>query len=163
MPITEYNASMPLTKLTYETGPATFIQFAVLGLLNIATGVQSVVLTCQKDNNDCLGNLLDSFIFYLLILGWFGAVSALGFIAQHRRSQKLAWLLIFAEIAIAGVAFMNIKLNLKYHNGWLTLITSIVDLVLAIWIISLAWRLSKASGGRVVTNQRARKRRPAAK
>jgi cell division protein FtsB len=153
---------MPLTKLTYETGPATFIQFAVLGLLNIATGVQSVVLTCQKDNNDCLGNLLVSFIFYLLILGWFGAITALGFIAQHRRSQRLAWLLIFAELAIAGVASLNIKLNLKYDNGWLTLITSIIDFVLAFWIITLAWRLSKASGGRVVAKQkqRARKRRP---
>lgn len=163
MPVREYNASMPLTKLTYETGPATFIQFAVLGILNIATGVQSVVLTCQKDNSDCLGNLLVSFIFYLLVLGWFGAVTALGFFAQHRRDKKLAWLLIFAELAIAGVAFLNIKLNLRYHIGWLTLITSITDLILAIWIITLAYRLSKASGGRVVVKQRARKRRPASK
>ena len=38
--------------------------------------------------------------------------------------------------------------------------TSIADLVLAIWIITLAYRLMKAGSGRVVvTKQRARRRR----
>lgn len=151
-------AFMPFTKLTYETGPATFIQFITLGLLNIATGLQSVAQTCQKAGDDCLGNFLISFIFYLVVLAWFGGVAALGFLAQARRSKRLALLLILAELAIAGVAFMNIRLNLRYDHGWLTLFTSAVDLILAIWIITLAFRLTRASGGRVVVKQRTRKR-----
>lgn len=146
-------------KLTYETGTATLIQFIVLGIMNILTGLDSVVITCRHDSANCLENVLTSFVFYILIITWFGIVCVLGFFAEHKRSKRLAQLLIFAEILIAFVAFFNIKLNVKYHNGWLTLMTSLADLILAIWIITLAYRLSKASGGRVAVKNRARKRR----
>lgn len=156
-------ASLPYNahgmKFTYETGPATLIQFVTLSMLNIATGLQSVSETCSKDGADCLGNFLISFIFYLLIVGWFGFVSVLGFAAQHRRSKRLAQLLILVEMLIIFVAALNIKLNLTNDNGLLTLFTSIVDLLLAIWIITLAFRLMRASGGRVVAKQRGRRRK----
>lgn len=148
-------------KLTYETGSATLVQFIVLGMMNILTGLDSIAQTCRHDSTNCLENVFTSFVFYVLIITWFGIVCVIGYAAEQKRSRRLAQLLILAEILIAFVAFFNIKLNLKYHNGWLSLMTSVADLILAIWIITLAYRLMKAGSGRVVasTKPRARKRR----
>lgn len=146
-------------KLTYETGLATMIQFIVLSFLNILTGLDSIIATCRHDSSSCVSNTLTSIIFYILIVAWFGIVCVLGYAAQERRSKRLAQLLILAEVMVAFVAFFNVRLNLRYHNGFLSLFTSITDLILAIWIITLAYRLIRAGGGRVVAKQRGRKRR----
>jgi hypothetical protein len=132
-------------KLTYETGTATLIQFIVLGLLNILTGVSSTVSSCRSDS-DCLGSVFLNFIFYVVLIGWFGILAILGFGAQHKRSRRLAQILIAAESMVALVALFDAK----HHNNNLELITSLADLVLALWVISLAYRLIKSGGGRVV-------------
>jgi hypothetical protein len=132
---------MKLTQLTYETGIATLVQFIVLSLLNILNGITSVVSTCVK-GQDCITNLLVSVILYLLLVGWFGFVWLLGYNAQERRSKRLAQLLICTEGLIALLAFYNIK----HHNGAVGIITSIVDLVLCVWVIWLAFRLMRAAG-----------------
>lgn len=150
-------------KLTYETGTATIIQFIVVGLLNIANGLDSIVTTCRHSGGDCLGNVFSSVVFYILIVGWFGAVVVLGYLAQERRSRRLAQLLIATEALIGLVALFNTKLNLTYHNGLLSLATSLADLVLAIWVISLAFRLMRAGGKRIAPRQRPRKRQSASK
>jgi hypothetical protein len=146
-------------KLTYETATATLIQFMVLGLLNIANSIYSIVTTCHHPGGDCVGNMFSSLIFYIFITGWFGVLCVLGYLAQDRRSRRLALLLIMAEAAVTLVALFNIKLNLKYHSGMLSLVTSFVDMVLAVWIINLAFRLMQAGAGRVGARQRARRRR----
>ena len=143
-------------KLTYETGTATIMQFIVLGLLNIANGLDSIVTTCHHPGGDCVGNVFSSLIFYILLMGWFGGVAVLGYLAQERRSKRLAQLLIITEAMVSLIALFNIKLNLKYHNGFLGLGTSIIDVVLAIWIITLAYRLMRSGGKRIP----ARRRRP---
>jgi len=145
-------------KLTYETATATLIQFIVLGLLNIANGLDSIVTTCHHAGGDCLGNVFSSLIFYILTVIWFGMVLFVGYIAQERRSKRLAQLLIAAEGLISLVALFNIKLNLKYHSGFLSLGTSLLDLALAIWVITLAYRLMRAGGKRIPVRQRSRKR-----
>lgn len=145
-------------KLTYQTGTGTVIQFIVLSLLNIVNGIVSIVTTCTHPGGDCTGNILSSIIFYILIVSWFGVVLILGYLAQQKRSRRLAQALIAAEGAIMLVALFNIKLTLKYHNGFLNLFTSTVDLVLALWIVTLAYRLMRAGGGRVVRRERIRKR-----
>jgi hypothetical protein len=142
-------------QLTYETGTATLIQFIVLGLLNIADALQSIISTCGNSNGDCVGNLLSSVIYYLLIVVWFGVILALGFAAQQGRSKRLARLLICAELAVIVVAAYNVKLDkLGFHNGILSLLTSLIDIVISIWVVTLAYHLTKASGGRVVRRQR---------
>jgi hypothetical protein len=146
-------------KLTYQTGVATLIQFIVLGLLNIANGLDSIISTCHHAGGDCVGNIFSSLIFYILAVSWFGIVWIIGYAAQERRSKRLAQLLIAAEGLISLIAYFNVKLDLKYHNGLLSLFTSLVDLAMAIWIITLAFRLMRAGTGRVVTKQRARTRR----
>ena len=142
-------------KLTYETGTATFIQFGVLSILNIATGLNSIISTCSTDKNSCVSNTLVSVVFYILVVGWFGFVSALGYMAQQKRSKRLAQLLICAELLISMVAFFNAH----HHNDIFTLLTSIVDLFLAAWVIYLSFKLMRSRGGRIVAKQPARNRK----
>jgi len=142
-------------KLQYETGVATLIQFVALTLLNVATGTTSVVTQCRENSSDCVGDLMISLIFFLLIVSWFAFVAMLGYLAQHRRSKKIALVLIGAETLIAMVAFFNAR----HHPDLLSLITSVVDLLLAVWIIYLAIRLIRAGDGRIVTKPRPRRRR----
>jgi hypothetical protein len=146
---------MDVMKLTYETGTATLIQFIVLSFFNIVNGTNSVVTTCHRDSDGCISNLLVSIIFYILVVSWFGCVWILGYLAQERRSKRLAQLLICAELLIALVALFNTK----HHADFISFTTSVIDMVLAIWIITLAFRLMRAGGGRVVGRGRQRPRR----
>lgn len=141
-------------KLKYETAIATLIQFVTLTILNIGTGVDSVVSTCRSSHSDCVSNMLVSLIFFLLTAAWFGFVWVLGYAAQDRRSKRLAQALILVEALIALVALFNAK----HHNDALSLLTSLVDIGLAIWVITLAFRLMRAGGGRIVIKSRPRKR-----
>jgi 4-amino-4-deoxy-L-arabinose transferase-like glycosyltransferase len=153
---------MSSMRLKYETGIATLIQFVILVFLNIATGVTSAVTTCRSDSANCVSNLLVSLILFLLISVGFGCIWLLGYAAQDRRSKSLARLLMMAEAFIALGAFAFSYFNFKalqHHNGVLSLITSLTALALALWTITLAYRLSRADGGRIVTKNRNRQRR----
>ncbi len=143
-------------KLTYETGLATLIQFIVLSLLGFANGLNSIVTTCRDSHGDCVSNLIVSLIFFLLTAGWFAIVWVVGYTAQDQRNRRMAQLLIAAEVVIILVAL----LNAKHYTDYLSLGTSLIDLILAVWIISLAWRLMRAGGNRIVSaHNRPRQRR----
>ena len=142
-------------KLTYETGTATLIQFIALSLLNLANGANSVVTTCTREGSDCVSNLLVSIIFYILAVIWFGFLWVLGFAAQDRRSKRLAQVLIGAELFVVMIAYFNAR----HHSDFLSLATSVIDLVLASWVIFLAFRLMRAKGGRVVVRPRRQRRK----
>ncbi len=141
-------------KLTYQTGIATLVQFITLSLFGFANGLDSVISTCHSTKGDCVINLLVSLVFLILTMLWFGFVWVLGVTAQDRRSRRLAQALIAAEAAIALVA----AFNARHHTDILSLVTSLLDFVLAIWIISLAYRLIRSGGARIVTKQRPRQR-----
>ncbi len=145
-------------KLTYQTAVATLIQFIVLGLLNIIGGIASIVTTWHHQGTDHISNLLASIIFFLLIVGWFGVLVALGYGAQERRNKRLAQVLIAAELLTLLVALFNIKLAVKYNGSLLSLGTSIADVLLAAWVITLAFRLMKAGGRRITVASRSRHR-----
>ena len=140
-------------KLTYQTGIVTMIQFIVLSFLGIANGANSVVTTCRHDGTDCVSNLIVSIIFFLLTAIWFGAIWVLGAMAQESRNKKLALLLIAAEGFIALIA----SFNAKHHTDALGLGTSLIDLILAAWVIILAWRLMRAEGKRITPGGRRRR------
>ena len=141
-------------RLTYETGVATMFQFIILAFLNIANTIYSIIVTCTHGNGQCVPNMLSSIVFYMLIVIWFGFIVVLGYGAQAKRSKKIARFLMMAEAGVFIVAAYNIKLGITYHNGALSLFTSLLDLVMSVWIISLAYRLMRAGGGRVVANHR---------
>ena len=142
-------------KFKYETAVITLVQFIVLSFLGIANGLNSIVTTCHRDGSDCISNLIVSIIFFIITAVWFGFIWVLGYTAQDRRSKRLAQLLIMAELVIAVVALFNAK----HHTDVLSLITSVIDLFLAAWIITLAFRLMRAKGGRIVAKQSGRRRR----
>lgn len=140
-------------KLTYQTAVATLIQFISMSFLTFANETNSVVTACRHNNN-CSSNLLSSLIFFIIVAVWFGAVWMIGYSAQEQRSKRLAQLLIVAELAIAAIGLFNAK----HHTDILSLFTSLLDIALALWVISLAWRLMRSRGGRVVSRQRSRQR-----
>jgi hypothetical protein len=142
-------------KLKYETAIATLIQFVALTVLNVGTGADSIITTCHSHGSDCLSNTIVSLIFFLLAAAWFGFVWVLGYAAQERRSKRLSQLLIIVELMIGVVALFNAK----HHTDILSLLTSLTDLALVVWVISLAFRLMRADGGRITTKTRPRKRR----
>jgi hypothetical protein len=143
-------------KLKYQTAIATLIQFIALVILNVGTGAESVVSTCHDGNGDCVSNLIVSLIYFLLLAVWFGFIWILGYEAQEKRSKRLAQALIIAEMFVAIVALFNAK----HHTDPFSLITSLVDFGMSLWVMLLAYRLIRADGGRIVTKQQSRKRRP---
>ena len=134
-------------RLRYETGTATLIQFAVVTILAFINQVTSIISTCLKHDGDCVSNSLVSLILVILVALWLGFISALGYAAQDKRSRRLAQVLVGAE----GLNVMISLFNAKHFPDTLGLITSVIDLALAAWIILLAWRLMKANGGRIVS------------
>jgi len=153
---------MNTMRLKYETGVATLIQFVVLVFLNIGTGVTSAATTCRSDSTNCVSNLLVSLIIFLSISVWFGAIWILGYAAQDRRSKGLARVLIVVEAFTALLAFGFTYFNVKAirNTPILSLITGLIALILALWIIILAYRLSQADGGRIMAKNRGRQRHP---
>lgn len=149
-------------KLTYQTGIGTMVQFILLSFVTLASQVVTVISTCRKEGDNCLSNLSISVIFYILVAVVFGSIWIIGLGAQHRRSKRLAQLLICIEGVVALVALFSVKLSLHGERNIFGLVVSFGIFLLAIWIISLAFRLMKASGGRVSSlgGQR-RRRRPA--
>ena len=146
-------------RLKYQTAVATMVQFIILSFLNIANGVTSVVTTCHHDGGNCVTNLLTSTVLYILVVGWFGLLLATGYGAQERRSKRLAQVLICAEFLTTLVACFNIKLDVKSHSLLsLSFFTSLADIILALWVISLAYRLMRAGGRRITSATRPRNR-----
>ncbi|HEY5441908.1 MAG TPA: hypothetical protein VIJ68_00015 [Candidatus Saccharimonadales bacterium] len=143
-------------KLTYQTGIATLIQFLLVTLFTLLSQVGSVVSTCHKNDGNCVSNLLTSLIFYILAGVVFGSIWLIGYAAQSRRSKRLAQLLICAEGFIGLLALFSIKLNSHSRNA-AGLIASFGMLVLSAWIVTLAFRLMRSKGGRVVNRQRIRR------
>jgi hypothetical protein len=148
-------------RLKYQTAVATLIQFIVLSLLNLANGSVSIVTTCRHDSSNCVANLLSSAVFYILAVGWFGLLLAVGYLAQEQRNKRLAQALIAGELLTTLVACFNVKLDLGSHTSLLSLslLTSLADILLALWAISLAYRLMRAGGRRITSTARSRNRK----
>lgn len=142
-------------RLTYQVGIAALIHLAVITLFNIANGAQSSVQQCTGAGTDCIGGIITNMLYFILTTLWFGAVWLLAVAAQERRGRSLVVLLLIAELMIFVVA----SFNFQHGSNPLGRITSLVDMLLALWVGFLAIRLWLAGGGRVTSSQRARSRR----
>lgn len=142
-------------KITKDLGKATFIQFGVISLLSIASILNSIITTCHTEKGDCVSNTMVSLVLYILIVAWFGLVAVFGFAAQEKRKRWIIGTVIVMELAIAFFAYINAK----GHTNPLGLVISVVDIILAIWIIYLALRLIRGGNKRVVRKQRTRQRK----
>ncbi len=144
-----------------EVGIITFVQFIVLALLSLANALNSIISTCFKASGQCIENMIPSIILFIMICAWFAYIWILGYTVQERRTRKLTALLVGSEFAVALLALFSVK----HHNDWLSLWTSLIDLILAVWVMLLGVRIFLAGGGRVVSRHRvgrsrARHRRP---
>lgn len=133
-----------------EVSIITFIQFVLLALLSLANALNSIISTCFSSSGQCVENMIPSIILFIMICVWFAYIWVLGYTVQERRTRKLTALLIGSEFIIAVVALFSVK----HHNDWLSLSTSLTDLLLALWVMFLAARIFLAGGGRVVTRHR---------
>ena len=103
--------------------------------------------------------MIPSIILFIIITVWFAYIWILGYTVQERRGRKLSALLIGSEFAVAMIALFSVK----HHTDWLSFGTSVIDLVLAAWVILLACRVFIAGDSRVVSRRHTggrRRRRP---
>jgi len=142
-------------KIKYETNIATLVQFITISLLGIANGLNSIVTTCVHSSDDCVTNSMLSIIFFIITALFFAGVWVLGYTVQDRRSTRLAQLLILVELGIISVAF----LNARHHTDLLSLFTSIIDMLLALWVIYACILLIKNGGKRAPARRPAKRRR----
>lgn len=147
-------------KLRYETGIAAMIQFLVVTLLSFLVSLVDSISGCQDAGStyDCVSGIGINLLYVILVAAWFGFLWVLAYAVQDRRDHRLARILMGAEAMVLVVALFNAK-HFPNHN-WLALLTSLVDAVLAAWVIWLAFRLSRAKGGRITgASTRSRPRR----
>ena len=142
-------------KLTYQTGVAALIQLAVMTLFNILNGIHSSIQQCTNGSSDCIGNIITSMLYFMLITFWFAALWILAAAVQDRRSRKLAFVLMGGE----GMVFLVALFNAQHHNNLLGLFTSIADAALAAWVGWLAFKIFIHGGARVTASSHSRRRR----
>lgn len=148
-------------KLRYETGIAAMTQFIVMVLLNIVGAVESSIGSCHDATNtySCVSDVGINLLYVIILSAWFGFVWVLAYAAQDRRNHRLATVLMGAEVMILAISLFNAK----HYPNILGLITSLADAAFAVWIIWLAFRLTRAKGGRITAAAKTRqRRRPAA-
>ena len=146
-------------RLRYETGVATLVQFSITTFLTFISGIYAVISGCAgQGGGQCVSNTFVSLIFIILTVGALGVLTALGYVAQERRSTRLAQVLIVLEI-FAVIIYL---FDTKQSNDIVDRITNFLSFLLAAWVILIAWRLMRAKGGRIVTQQ-ARRRHHAIK
>jgi hypothetical protein len=141
---------MSLPKLKYETSIVTFIQFIVMSFLYLMINLGSIISSCRGQSYNCISNSISSITLSIVIIVAFGCLWMLGYYVQNRRSQRLALLLIIVEFGI----FIVELFDAHHFPNLLSLITSLIDVVLAGWVIFLAIRLYRAKGGRIVSRNR---------
>lgn len=142
-------------RLTYQTGIAALIHLGVITLLNIVNGVQSTAQQCTNNGTDCLGNVITSMIFFMLLTIFFALVWILAAATQTRRSRKLAFLLIGAE----GLVILVSLFDATHSSNPFTITIGVINAILAAWVAVLALRLFISGGKRVTGSRRSRQRR----
>lgn len=141
--------------LRFHTALATFIQLAVMTLLVIFGGIMDVAKNCENSNECVTNSFLWIVIAFMLALWYFG-LFGLGYLAQEKRSRRLAKFLIAGELFTAFVALMFLKNPSGLYSG----IGAGVAVLFAVWIMILAYRIHKAKGGRITTTKQPSGTRP---
>lgn len=132
--------------LRYQTATATFVQLAVMTLLVIVGGIMDVAKNCEN-SSECVVNSFLWIIIAFMLAGWYAVLFAIGYFAQEKRSYKLARLLIAGELFTAFISLMLIRNPSSHYSRF----GALIALLLAVWVMVLAWRIYKARGSRITT------------
>ena len=136
-----------MPRLSHQTAVASLIQFLTLMFLGVPNTIVNIVSTCHNDSTSCVSNMIVSLILYILTAGWFGLILLFGYLAQRKRSRQIAVILIgfeFITLVVAGY------INFPHDPNILAKATSLIDVLLSIWVIYLASRLIMSGGRRIV-------------
>ncbi len=140
---------MPV-KLKYETGVAATVQFIALTILNFISGADSAIRQCVSGNGGCVSNIVLSVLYFMVITIWFGALWLAGYAAQDRRSKRICQLLIMAEGLVALIGLFEMT---RTTTSLLGKLIALIELVTAVWISWLAFKIMRAKGGRIRTRR----------
>jgi len=137
-------------RIRYETGIATLVQFAVIAGLSFINGLASIISGCHSGATaDCITNAFVSLVLIIMLIVGLGILLALGYAAQARRSARLAYILMAAE-AFAAFIFL---FDAKQTPSIIERLTNFLSFAVSAWVIFVAWRLSRAKGGRIVAGR----------
>src|ERR1019366_4577800 len=125
---------MAIPKLKYETSIVTFIQFITMSFLYLLINLGSIITSCRGQSYNCVSNSISSITLSIVVVIAFACLWLLGYYVQNRRSQRLALLLIIIE---AGILIVEL-FDAHHFPNILSLITSLIDALLAGWVIFLA-------------------------
>ena len=141
---------MPI-KLKYETGVAATVQFITLTILNFISGVDSSIRQCSSGNGGCVSNVVMAVLYFLVVTIWFGALWLAGYAAQDRRNKRICQLLIMAEGLVALIGLFEFT---RSTTSLLGKVVALVELLSAIWVSWLAFKIMRAKGGRIRSRRR---------
>lgn len=141
--LARYNRYM---RVRYETSIATLVQFILGAALTLLNSAVSIVSGCVTKGADCVGNTFVSLLLIVLVVAAYGALLGLGYVAQERRSSKLALLLIGCE-AFAALIFL---FDARQTPSPIDKVTNALSFVVAIWVALVAFNLYRAKGARIV-------------
>jgi hypothetical protein len=142
---------MGCMRLRYETGIATLVQFVFGVGLSLIGGAASVINGCHGHAAaECASNTLVSLLLIIITATVLAAIAAFGYIAQERRSTRLALILI----GIEGMAALFYLFDAKQSLGLLERISNLISFVVAGWVVVIAVALAQSHGRRIVSGGR---------
>ena len=136
-----------MPKFTHQTAVISMVQFLTIMFLGIPNTLVNIIATCHSDSSNCVSNMIVTIIFYILTAGWFGIIMILGYTAQRKRSRQFAVILIGLEFITLVVA---VYIDFPHDTNWLAKSTSLIDGLLSVWVMYLAFRLFIAGNKRIV-------------
>lgn len=138
-------------KLRYNTGQATIVQFIAVMLLGFVSSTISLFQAVDSEGSGSFAtNLLLTVFILILQAVWLGFICVVGFAAQDKRNRSLALLLIGLEGINLVVAFMNIR----HPGNPVAFLASLTHILIALYIIWLAYEIYRARGKRIVSRTR---------
>lgn len=142
-----YNRYM---RIRYETSVATLVQFIIGAILTFLSNAIAIISSCRDNGGaDCISNTFVSLLFIILIVAVYAFLLGLGYVAQEKRSSRLALLLIGCQ-AFAALVFL---FDARQAPGLIDKITNALSFAVAVWVGYVAFNLYRAKGARIVKRQ----------
>src|SRR5579871_2110764 len=95
-------------RIRYETSIATMVQFIVGSVLTFLSNAVSIVSGCVG-GADCVSNAFVTLLLVILVVGAYGLLLGIGYVAQEKRSSKLALLLIVVQAFTALIFIFDAR------------------------------------------------------
>lgn len=137
-------------RIRYETSIATLVQFIVGAVLAFLSNAASIIGGCISNGADCVSNAFVSLLLVILVVAGYSLLLGLGYVAQEKRSSRLALLLIGCE-AFAALIFL---FDTRQAPGFIDKVTNALSLVIAVWVAYVAFNLYRAKGARIVRRRK---------